>query len=57
MCVLRKTPRSVGADRAQPLQNLDTTLGHLLPAKLQEKIKMAMTKGIGAVFGKVTDKV
>lgn len=37
------------------LQNIDGTIGFLLPKSLKAKIKRAMDEGVGAVFGAVTD--
>lgn len=38
------------------VQNLDSTLGRLLPKSITEKVKLAMDKGVGSVFG-ATDKI
>ena len=32
-------------------QNLDSTLGRLLPKSVTDKVKLAMHKGVGSVFG------
>lgn len=37
--------------------NIDGTIGRVLPQKFKEKVQQAMQQGIGSVFGKVTGKV
>lgn len=39
------------------MQNIDGTIGRVLPQKFKEKVQQAMQQGIGSVFGKVTGKV
>jgi hypothetical protein len=39
------------------LQNLDSTVGWLLPKFVKDKVALAMRYGMGALFGAVTDNV
>ena len=45
------------ADKCHAVQNLDGTIGRLLPKRFKDKVRRAMDEGIDAVFGKVQNKV